>query len=100
MGGMLALKWTLLTLCVAFKRYVSRRGQDQRVMNDNTQDKRVWKGIIGVTRGAPGGAFYELRQSRRNHSLSLTSSQRLPGRGGRPLGDIPGKGVTWEEAWM
>lgn len=57
----------------------------KRVMNDSTQDKRVWKGIIGVTWRAPERALYELPAEtgrRRNHSLPLTSSQRLPGRGG------------------
>ena len=32
----------------------------KEVMDDSTWDKRVWKGIIGVTWEAPERAFYEL----------------------------------------
>lgn len=72
----------------------------KRVINDSTQDKWVWREIIGVTWEAPERAFYELpAETERNHNLPLTSSQRLPGRGGQPFRNIPGKGVTREEAW-
>jgi hypothetical protein len=49
-------------------------------MSDNTRDKEVWKGIIGVTWEASEKAFYETLR-KRNCSLPLTSSQQLPGRG-------------------
>lgn len=71
------------------------------VMNDSTQNKRVWKRIIGVSWEAPERAFYELSIKtgrKKNHHLPLSSSRRLPRRGGWPFWDIPGKGVAKENA--
>lgn len=71
------------------------------VMNDSTQNKRVWKRIIGAPWKAPERAFYELSTKtgrKKNHRLPLSSARRLPGRGGWPFWDIPGKGGTKENA--
>ena len=51
----------ILTLGVAFKRWGEHNGTGPKsMMNASTQDKRVWRRLIGVSRAALERAFSEL----------------------------------------
>lgn len=51
----------ILTLGVAFKRWGEHNGTGPKSMtNASTQDKRVWRRLIGVNRAALERAFSEL----------------------------------------